>query len=99
MIVALSNGEVILKAPFEPHPSVLLTYQTNLGNIIDISAPPSANIEDSSFFAALNEDGKLKIFNYTIIDSSNSHGRFARDHFRVRIGANNSRPLEETLGG
>lgn len=99
VIVALSNGEVILKAPYEPHPSVLLTYQTNLGNIIDISAPPSANLEDSSFFAALNEDGKLKIFNYTILDSVSSHARFARDYFRVRLGANTSRPLEETLGG
>ena len=70
VIVALSNGEVILKAPYESHPSVLLTYQTNMGTIIDIAAPPSANIDDSSFFAAINEEGKLKIFNYTIIDSS-----------------------------
>jgi hypothetical protein len=70
VIVALSNGEVILKAPFEPHPSILLTYQTNMGTIFDVVAPPSANLEDSSFFAALNEEGKLKIFNYTIIDNS-----------------------------
>ena len=88
-----------MKAPFEPHPSLLLTYQTNLGDILDIATPPSPNIEDSSFFAALNRDGRLKIFNYTILDNSASHSRFARDYFRVRLGGNQSRPLEETLGG
>ncbi len=61
---------MILKAPYESHPNVLLTYQTNMGTIIDVVAPPSANLEDSSFFAVINEEGKLKIFNYTIIDNA-----------------------------
>jgi hypothetical protein len=41
-----------------------------MGTIIDIATPQSANLEDSSFFAAINEEGKLKIFNYTIIDNA-----------------------------
>jgi hypothetical protein len=41
-----------------------------MGTIIDVVAPSSANLEDSSFFAVINEEGKLKIFNYTIIDNA-----------------------------
>lgn len=99
MIVALSNGEVILKAPYEPNPLNLLRYQTNLDKIVEIATPPSANLDDSSFFSVLNADGKLKIYNYTVIENHHTHAKFAKDYFRVRLGLNTSKPFEETLGG
>ena len=66
---------------------------------MDISGPPSANTDDWQFFTALNNDGRLKVFNYSVIENHQSHSRFAKDYFKVRIGHNQSKPLEETLGG
>lgn len=102
LVIALSNGEVIIRAPFEDGKAVLLTVQSGLDKIVDIAAPTTPG--DDSFFALLNADGRMKIYNFTIIENFQTYNKYIRDNFGVK-GINTNSPnatkrgLEDTPQG
>ena len=63
IMLVLENGEVLIKNTLG---NQLIRFQSNMTDVIDIAAPTSF---DEQFFALLDKQGNLKVFNYTIIDN------------------------------
>lgn len=63
LAIALSNGDLHLRTPVGDH---LLTINTGIEDIIDIAGPGTV---DESYLAVMNREGKMKVYNYTIIES------------------------------
>lgn len=69
-------------------------------NIVDIGVPHSAP-SDESFFSVMSAEGKLKIFNYTVIESQQAYIKHIKEAFGVKQTTlnNASRRIEDTSSG
>ena len=63
LAIALSNGDLYLRTPVGDH---LLTINTGIEGIMDIAGPGTV---DDCFLAVMNKEGRMKVYNYTIIES------------------------------
>ncbi len=68
-----------------------------------MAGPYSAHTEEQ-YFVVLNRDGFFKVYNYTIIENTQTHQRFAKDYFKVKLSGSlntttSKKKLEETIGG
>lgn len=85
----LDSGEIVIR---NPHGQELLTLQSGLGSdVVDIAAPQTV---DESYFALLTEDGRLKVYNYTVIDSPNTFLKYAKENYGLK-GRVDNKTLDE----
>jgi hypothetical protein len=97
---------VLVRAPYEAGDKILLRHQTGFHNLVSLAGPFSAHTDDQ-YFVVLNQDGLFKVYNYTILENSQSHQRFAKDYFKVKLSpggtsqqnSTTKKKLEETPGG
>jgi hypothetical protein len=99
LVIALANGDIIMKAPYEDNPShILLKHETGFDNIVAVVGPQSNN-EDPSFIVVLNGDGRLKVMNFTVIENHQSYTRYAKDNFGIKgnmLSPNSTKRIEDT---
>jgi len=88
---------VLFKAPLKDS-EVLLSHPTGLSGIVSIAGPVSAG-GDSPFVALLTSTGKLRLLNFTIIESSQTYQKYIKDHYGAKLSNNASRRIEDTPWG
>eukprot|EP00347_Sterkiella_histriomuscorum_P012430 403368609 len=89
--VALSNGEIILR---NPQGQELARFDSGLGSdIIDFASPQTV---DESYFAILNSQGQMKVYNYTIVESQMGYYKYAREEYGL-MKRNDSKSIEEVM--
>ncbi|CDW86650.1 UNKNOWN [Stylonychia lemnae] len=96
LIFGLSNGDVVIRNPIGQE---LLRMDTGLGaEIIDIGSPQTV---DEAYFAVMNKKGILKVFNYTIIETSQSFYKYAREKYGLKSkgDSRSEDELKETTPG